>query len=119
MPPRRKSGSALRFDQRLVLSQWVQSLFESSDFEELADQLAASELEGLDEENVTRFHRRLTLRSMRDTLPDDVLLGYDANIVRHWQHITASRGAGQRIHMKSFQYLALLFSEIYLDRYFS
>lgn len=48
-----------------------------------------------------------------------MLLGYDQNIVRHWQRITTDRNrAGVVVFPKYFQYLALLFSEIYLDRYF-
>ncbi len=52
-------------------------------------------------------------------LPADVLLGYDQNIVRHWRAVTERRGhAAQLLYPKYFQYLALLFTEIYLDRYF-
>ena len=47
------------------------------------------------------------------------MLAYDENIVRHWKAITEKRNAeGQNLFPKYFQYLCLLFTEIYLDRYF-
>jgi hypothetical protein len=46
-------------------------------------------------------------------------LAYDENIVRHWKQITERRNrGGPFLYPKYFQYLALLFTEIYLDRYF-
>ena len=109
----------LRFEQRLVLHQWLLDLFGVSSFERLAANLKAPELEGFDENNVTRFHHNLRLFFDRPELPHDLLLAYDQNIVRHWRRITERRNhAGPFLYPKYFQYLALLFSEIYLDRYF-
>src|SRR5690242_2905671 len=90
MPPKKKAGAApaLRFDQRLVLNQWVTSLLEVPTFEDLADRLRAPECEGRDDEGVSNFHRTLVLRLHRTLLPDDLLLAYDANIARHWRRIT-------------------------------
>ncbi|MCL6547191.1 MAG: hypothetical protein K6T61_18430, partial [Bryobacteraceae bacterium] len=46
-------------------------------------------------------------------------MAYDQNIVRHWKRITERRNHdGPFLYPKYFQYLALLFTEIYLDRYF-
>jgi hypothetical protein len=112
----------LRFEERLVLHKWLLSLFSVSKFDHLADKLKAPELEGFDENNVTRFYHALRLYiqpNRRPNLPDDLLLAYDQNIVRHWRRITARRNhAGPFLYPKYFQYLALLFTEIYLDRYF-
>jgi hypothetical protein len=128
MPPRtaRRSGAntataerPLRFEQRLVLHQWLLGLFGMSSFERLAANLKAPELEGFDENNVTRFHHQLRLLFDRPELPHDLLLAYDQNIVRHWKQITERRNhGGPFLYPKYFQYLALLFTEIYLDRYF-
>lgn len=95
-------------------------LFEVADIDELAEMLQDPRLEGFDEDNVSRFHRELAHRLFeREQLPADVLLGYDQNIVRHWKAVTERRSAaGQALYPKYFQYLALLFTEIYLDRYF-
>jgi hypothetical protein len=131
MPPRtaRRSGAntatterPLRFEERLVLNQWLLGLFGVSKFEHLAAKLKAPELEGFDENNVTRFYHALCLYvqpEQRPNLPDDLLLAYDQNIVRHWKRITERRNrGGPFLYPKYFQYLALLFTEIYLDRYF-
>jgi hypothetical protein len=109
----------LRFEERLVLHQWLLGLFGVSSFQRLAANLKAPELEGFDENNVTRFHHQLRLLFDRPELPHDLLLAYDQNIVRHWKRITERRNhAGPFLYPKYFQYLALLFTEIYLDRYF-
>ncbi|WP_027878152.1 DEAD/DEAH box helicase family protein [Meiothermus cerbereus] len=122
-PGRQVSQSpTLKFDQRLVLHQWLLGLFGASSFERLAANLKAPELEGFDENNVSRFYQALCLHiptEKRPHLPDDLLLAYDQNIVRHWKRITERRNhAGPFLYPKYFQYLALLFTEIYLDRYF-
>ena len=46
---------------------------------------------------------------------------YDLNVVAHWQAITAQRNKleGHELQMKYFQYLSLLFTELYLDWYFN
>ncbi|GIW56342.1 MAG: type III restriction endonuclease subunit R [Nitrospiraceae bacterium] len=109
----------LRFEQRLVLHQWLLGLFGVSSFDRLTANLKAPEFEGFDENNVTRFHHNLRLLFDRPELPHDLLLAYDQNIVRHWRRITERRNhAGAFLYPKYFQYLALLFAEIYLDRYF-
>lgn len=108
---------SLRFDQRLVLNQYLLNLFEVSNWEELAQGMQDPHLEGLDENNVSLFYHHLTNRLYdRAQLPKDLLLNYDQNIIRH---TSAIRGKRERpITWKYFQYLALLFTEIYLDRYF-
>jgi hypothetical protein len=108
-----------RFEHRLVLHQWLLGLFGVSSFDRLVANLKAPELEGFDENNVSRFHRQIRLVFDRRSCPHDLLLAYDQNIVRHWKRITERRNhAGPFLYPKYFQYLALLFTEIYLDRYF-
>jgi hypothetical protein len=111
----------IKFDQKLVLYQWLLSLFEVKDLNKLAEWLKDPQLEGLDENNISHYCH--VLRSQlfdRKELPGDLLLAYDQNIVRHWKRITEHRNQqGNALHPKYFQYLALLFTEIYLDRYFS
>ena len=62
--PRSSAPSAvnLRFEQRLVLHQWMLSLFGVSSFDRLAANLKAPELEGSDENNVSRFYHVLRRR---------------------------------------------------------
>jgi len=109
------------FAYKLVLNQWMLSLFNVRRFEELAEHLRNEALEGLDENNVHRFHHALTARLFNLTeLPTELLLEYDQNIVRHTQRLNERRitRGEEPIVWKYFQYLALLFTEIYLDRYF-
>ena len=116
--------SALPFSKRLVLNQWLLGRFGVKRFDDLARHLQEESLEGLDEDNVHRFHRALCLHlppaDRRPELPDDVLLAYDQSIASVTARLNERRiTRGLRpIAWKYFQYLALLFTEIYLDRYF-
>ena len=106
---------------KLVLNQWVLSLFNVDRFEDLAEHLRNEALEGLDENNIHHFHHALTAQLFNLTqLPTGLLLEYDQNIVLHTQRLNERRitRGDEPIVWKYFQYLALLFSEIYLDRYF-
>lgn len=117
----RKKASQRRFSDKLVLNQWLLALFRVEHFERLAEPLRAPELEGLDENNVHHFHHALAARLFDlPELPAELLLEYDQNIVRISQRLNEKRiTRGEApIVWKYFQYLALLFVEIYLDRYF-
>ena len=109
------------FSYKLVLNQWLLSLFNVRRFEELAEHLRNEALEGLDENNIHHFHHALTAQLFNLTrLPTDLLLEFDQNIVRHTQRLNERRitRGDEPIVWKYFQYLTLLFSEIYLDHYF-
>jgi hypothetical protein len=121
-PARRRGKKAeIPFPHKLVLNQWLLSLFHAEHFEDLATRLRDEALEGLDENNVHRFHQTLTAPPF-DTceLSPDTLLAYDQNIVKHTLRLNDRRltRGEEPIVWKYFQYLALLFTEIYLDRYF-
>ena len=110
------------FAYKLVLNQWLLSLFNAKRFEDLAEPLRSEALEGLDENNVHRFHHALTAQLFNLTqLPTDLRLEYDQNIVRHTQRLNERRITRGETPLvwKYFQYLTLLFTEIYLDWYFS
>ena len=123
-PARRGRGNnkpQVAFACKLALNQWLLSLFHVKRFEELAEHLQREDLEGLDENNVHRFHIELS-KQFPDlpALPVSQLLEYDQNIVRHTLRLNERRitRGDEPIVWKYFQYLALLFTEIYLDRYF-
>lgn len=108
----------LRFNEKLVLNQWILSLFEVESFAKLSEDLKSPELEGYDENNVSLFYHQLTQRLFqRGQLSNDLLLAYDENIFRHTHRINERRK--EPIRWKYFQYLSLLFTEIYLDGFFS
>ena len=109
------------FAHKLVLNQWLLSLFNVKLFEDLAEHLRNEDLEGMDENNIHHFHHALTAQLFNLTqLATELLLEYDQNIVKHTQRLNERRitRGDEPIVWKYFQYLTLLFSEIYLDRYF-
>jgi len=120
--PRAVRAKALPFNQTLVLNRWVLGLFGVETFDDLAKHLKGDSLEGLDNNNVSRMHNALAAQfhSLAE-LPAPALLEYDNNIVSHTLRINARRvsKAQAPIVWKHFQYLTLLFTEIYLDRYFT
>ena len=122
----RKGAGATRkkpqvpFAHKLVLNQWMLSFFNVKCFGDLAEHLRDEALEGLDENNIHHFHHALTAKLfVLDELLVD-LLEYDQNIVMHTHRLNERRitRGEEPIIWKYFQYLTLLFSEIYLDHYF-
>ena len=117
-----KKQKDIRLEQQLVLQQWILELFGVDSFHTLVNHLKSQALERFDENNVSLFHSQLciyTPESHRPHLPDSLLLSYDQNIVRHWRQIAKLRNiGGASLYPKYFQYIPLLFTEIYLDKYF-
>lgn len=121
MARRSRRKPIIPFAHKLVLNQWIVSLFGVKRFDELAERLRDEQAQGLDENNVHRFHHELTGQLFESPeLPKSLLMEYDQNIVAVTQRLNAKRvGPGkQPFEWKYFQYLTLLFTEIYLDRYF-
>lgn len=127
MPPggrrRSKRGRQIPFPRKLVLYRWLLGLFGVERFDQIAEHLRGEEIEGLDENKIHQFHHALCLHlpaDQRPELPDQDLLEYDQAIVSVTKRLNERRiTRGQKpISWKYFQYLALLFTEIYLDRYF-
>ena len=124
MTPRtRRAKMKLPFPRKLVLARWVIRELGLERFADLAKRLDAEPREGLDESNVHWFHHELCgiPWEQRPRLPDDALLAYDQAIVSVTRRLNESRlRHGKRpIQWKYFQYLSLLFTEIYLERYFT
>jgi hypothetical protein len=110
------------FHQELVLNQYMMGFFKGGNLAALKDRLGEDRHEGIDEDGQTGFFHELqhTLFQV-DEISQQDLRRYDLNIVRHWNAITERRNKleGTVLNMKYFQYLSLLFTEIYLDRYFN
>ena len=114
-----EAAKKIKFDHRLVLTNWMLDLFGVATFDDLGKHLRDPAFEGINEDGISRFHQCLKLIVDRPELSNDILLAYDEDIVRHWKKITEKRNAdGRNLYPKYFQYLCLLFTEIYLDRYF-
>lgn len=107
----------MKLSQGLVLNRYLLSLFGCTEFEQMAIHLRASSLEGYDEENISKFHTAIKLWLNSDKLSNDLLLEYDQNIFSHTLAISEYRD--EVINWKYFQYVTLLFTEIYLDKYFA
>lgn len=121
---------ALKFSDKLVLNQWIISLFGIDTFAEHRDggrvvrpmQLLAKQLrdcrEGLDTDNLHFFYQQLKINwQPHAALSPDALLQYEQNIVAHTQWL--NEGRERPIEWKYFQWLSLLFAEIYLHQYFA
>lgn len=107
-----------KLSNSLVLNRYILSLFGVTSLEALSEHLKDPVLEGWDENNVSYFYRELLSRLFATSeLTEEMLLAYDENIYRHTKAISEKREA--QVKWKYFQYLSLLFTEIYLDKYFS
>lgn len=106
-----------KIHNQLVLHEYMLHLFGASNFEVFSKELNDSTLEGYTEEGNTRFLDVLLIHfSQVLKIPKSDLVRYDENIVRHTQKISQRRK--EVIKWKYFQYLSLLFTEIYLDLFF-
>lgn len=112
-----KKKKKVHLSEQLVLNQYMLRLLEVDNFDQLTKDMKDSALEEIDVDNVSRFYKFLSTRLIeREELTSDILRQYDENILRHTFKISEKRE--KRIKWKYFQYLSLLFTEIYLDRYF-
>src|SRR3990170_4999793 len=101
----------MRLEQSLVLNRYSHGLLGARGLEDLKPLLARTE-EGAAADGQSRFFSVLAgQQGLR--LPEDRLGEYDARIVGYEARLARSRG---RFAFKYFQYLALLFTEIFLDR---
>ncbi|MCX7075643.1 MAG: DEAD/DEAH box helicase family protein [Methylococcales bacterium] len=109
------------FHEELVLNQWMMSHFISGELATLKGRLGEDRHEGINDDGQTQFFHELQFGLFEDLVSANDLRRYDLNIVQHWQDITHQRNKdeGTVLNMKYFQYLSLLFTEIYLDKYFN
>lgn len=110
------------FHQELVLNQWMMGFFQGGNLNALKNRLLEDRHEGIDEDGQTGFFHELRRNLFEvDRIREQELRRYDLNIVGHWNAIAERRNKveGIVLNMKYFQYLSLLFTEIYLDWYFN
>jgi len=110
------------FHQELVLNHWMMGFFKGGTLHALKNRLLEDRHEGIDEDGQTGFFHELHRNLFEvDRVSEQTLRRYDLNIVQHWNAITERRNKveGTVLNMKYFQYLSLLFTEIYLDWYFN
>lgn len=115
---------AVPFPHKLVLNRFLLSLFgghphelDQDTFREVTRRLTDESLELREEDGSFRFCDELSrMLPSNGPLTREQLLDYDANIARHTNAISERRG--NRLRWKYFQYMTLLFVEVYLDWYF-
>jgi len=112
------SGAAkyTQLENRLALLAWLNDLLgypRNRDL--LADCKGAAEGFGPDGRSFLYHH--LVARGSQVKISNDDLARYDENIRLHLEKI--NRGRTERITLRYFQYLAALYTEIYLDRLFN
>ena len=114
------------FHDTLVLNKYMLSLFGINSIGkkiigkngvEIFAELKYSVNEGYTDEGNTKYLQSLIGHLyLTEHLTATMLQGYDENIVRYTKQISEERI--ETIQWKYFQYLSLLFTEIYLDKYF-
>lgn len=126
---------ALAFGDRLVLNQWLISLFGVDPlveheargravrpFHRLVDRLRQTR-EGLGPDGRHHFFHELLegdfFRMGAAAVTADELRRYEDNVVSHTAAVNERRPPDRQIRWKYFQWLVLIFVEAYLDRYFS
>ena len=114
----KKTKLPAKLQEALVLFKYILNLFGCKDLAAISENLKDPALEGTDDEGVSRLFHALKLHLYTEVgIKNEELLEYDHHIVRFTKEINENRR--EKITWKYYQYLALLFTEIYLDRYFS
>lgn len=120
-----------RFTNKLILNQWLMSQFgidplveykdNTRPFHKLAAPIKNAKLEGYDTDGLHKFYHALVnselFYNQFHPISKEQLLVYEENIIAHTNSINNLRS--RPIIWKYFQWLSLLFVEIYLDRYFT
>jgi hypothetical protein len=120
----------LPFGHKLVLNQWIVSLFGFDPLKDHRDgkrtlrpmqplaKTVKDAPEGMTSENLHHFYKALDLHLQEGAeITRADLLRYEHNIVSHTLAINEKRD--RPIVWKYYQWLSLLFAEIYLDRFFA
>ena len=97
-----------------MLFKYILSLFGCRDLSALSENLKDPALEGIDDEGTSKIVHALKAHLyIGYEINEAMLLEYDRSIVKHTQAINENRK--DKITWKYYQYLALLFTEVYLD----
>ncbi len=102
-----------QLEQRLTLLSWLHNLLGYADTKQLLDDTRPGK-EGFDGEGRSDVYRRLAARVDAEISTED-LRRYDDNIREHLAAM--NEGRAQPVTLRYFQYLAALYTEIFLDRY--
>jgi len=105
----------MKLENYLVFNRYLLNLLGFDSFDDLREKLKDHK-EGFDNQGKSYFiDAMIGFPNLK--IPQDILLRYDAAIKDYTKKLSANRR--QEIKWKYFQYLAILFAEIFLDRYFN
>ena len=104
-----------RLDDYLVLTSFINKLFGMKSFDDFQNLLKNVE-DGFNDEGRSYVFNTLHSQKSIDLQLKSKLEEYDSNIKGYVDRISVKQESP--IRLKYFQYLAVLFTEIYLDRYF-
>ena len=114
-PHRTATKGYARLAQKLVLLNWLHQRLGYDSTEQLLADIKQAD-EGFSLEGRSHIYARLSSRTERmQEVTNDDLQRYDDCIRRHLAEMNAGRS--EPITLRYFQYLAALYTEIYLDRY--
>lgn len=116
MAQAKSKADPVKFSDRLILFRFFLHKFGKDSLRSLAGDLNSTDYEGYDENHNTWFYGFLKLSAKENGISTDILRAYDENICRHLAKINEKRS--EKIVLKYFQYISLLFTEFYLDGYF-
>ncbi len=106
----------VKLENRLVLLAWLNSLLGYKQNKDLLDDTKDA-AEGFDAEGRSFLYYHLIGRGSQVKIKAEDLERYDKNIYAHLASM--NRGRSEPITLRYFQYLAVLYTEIVLDRYFN
>lgn len=106
----------VRLERRLVLLAWLNDLFGFESNRDLLEHISDAR-EGFDATGRSYVSRHLESRGIDCRVAVTDLRRYDENLHRHLSAVNFPRP--QRISLRYFQYLSVLYTEIFLDRFFS
>jgi len=105
-----------KLENRLVLLAWLNSLLGYESNRKLLED-TQTVAEGFGADGHSFLYHHLIARGSQVQIPAADLARYDDNIRQHLEKI--NRGRTERITLRYFQYLAALYTEIFLDRLFN
>ena len=112
---RARNNNMPQFTDKLILFRYMLHLLGLEDMKRLSQNLNNPDEEGINEETGTSFYCQYLCSLPNRIISDSKLKQYDQRIQSYTSHIAEGRG---KISWKYFQYISLLFTEIYLDKYF-
>jgi len=112
-----RTNERIKLYKNLILHKFFLEKFGKKSISEFSQLLSSPDFEGYDDNGQSRYFQELTSQLALFPAFTEDLKKYDANITKHTKAINSRRTLP--IRWKYFQYLALLFTEMYLDNVFS